>query len=43
MRAAGITRPFSGRIDGWSDPDPDNTTRAGAALQVLVLGRRKRA
>jgi mitochondrial fission protein ELM1 len=43
MRAAGITRPFSGRIEGWSDPVPDDTTRTGPALQVLVLRRRKRA
>jgi hypothetical protein len=43
MRAAGITRPFSGRIEDWSDPVPDDPTRTGPALQVLVLRRRKRA
>jgi mitochondrial fission protein ELM1 len=42
MRAAGITRRFSGRIEGWSDPVPDDTTPAGPALQVLVLRLRKR-
>jgi hypothetical protein len=39
MRAAGITRPFSGRIESWRYPIPDDTTRAGAALRELVLGR----
>jgi mitochondrial fission protein ELM1 len=43
MRAAGITRPFSGRIESWSYPIPDDTARAGAALRALVLGRRERA
>jgi hypothetical protein len=41
MSAAGITRPLSGRIEGWSDPD--DTTHASPALQVLALRRRKRA
>src|SRR6516164_3740369 len=43
MQAAGITRPFSGRIESWSYPVPDDTARAGAALRELVLERRKRA
>jgi len=42
MRAAGITRPFTGRIESWSYPIPDDTARAGAALRTLVLGRRAR-
>jgi uncharacterized protein len=43
MRAAGITRPFSGRIESWSYPIPDDTARAGAALRTIVLERRARA
>ena len=43
MSAAGITRPFSDRVEGWSDPGPGATRRASVALQILVLGRRKRA
>jgi uncharacterized protein len=43
MRAAGITRPFSGHIESWSYPIPDDTERAGAALRALVLERRERA
>ena len=43
MRAAGITRPFSGHIESWSYPIPDDTARAGAALRALVLERRERA
>jgi hypothetical protein len=39
MQAAGITRPFSGRIESWRYPIPDDTARAGAALRELVLGR----
>ena len=39
MRAAGITRPFSGHIESWSYPIPDDTARAGAALRALVLSR----
>jgi hypothetical protein len=45
MQAAGITRPFSGRIESWSYPIPDDTARAGAALRELVLkklGQRER-
>jgi uncharacterized protein len=42
MRAAGITRPFSGRVESWSYSIPDDTARAGAVLRALVLGRRKR-
>jgi mitochondrial fission protein ELM1 len=37
MQAAGITRPFTGRIESWSYPIPDDTARAGAALRALVL------
>jgi hypothetical protein len=36
VSAAGITRPFSDRVEGWSDPS------AGAYV-ALDLGRRKRA
>ncbi len=43
MQAAGITRPFSGHIESWSYPIPDDTARAGAALRALVLERRERA
>ena len=43
MRAAGITRPFSGHIESWSYPIPDDTARAGATLRALVLERRERA
>jgi uncharacterized protein len=39
MREAGITRPFTGRIESWSYPIPDDTARAGAALRALVLER----
>jgi hypothetical protein len=39
MRAAGITRPFAGRIETWSYRVPDDTGRAGAALRALVLSR----
>ena len=37
MQAAGITRPFSGRIESWRYTIPDDTARAGAALRELVL------
>jgi hypothetical protein len=46
MRAAGITRPFTGRIESWSYPIQDDTARAGATLRALVLtriGRTERA
>ena len=39
MQLAGITRPFSGRIEAWSYPIPDDTARAGAALRGLVIQR----
>jgi len=39
MQAAGITRPFTGRIESWCYPVPDDTARAGAALRELVLRR----
>src|ERR1700737_1005767 len=39
MRKAGVTRPFSGRIETWSYPIPDDTARAGAALRALALSR----
>ena len=39
MQAAGITRPFSGRIESWSYPIRDDTARAGAALRRLLLTR----
>jgi uncharacterized protein len=39
MRAAGITRPFCGRIEAWTYPVPDDTARAAAALRALVVRR----
>ncbi|MFL5265838.1 MAG: mitochondrial fission ELM1 family protein [Stellaceae bacterium] len=42
MRAAGITRPFAGRIENWTYPIPDDTARAGAALRALLLGNMER-
>jgi hypothetical protein len=39
MQKAGVTRPFSGRIETWSYPVPDDTARAGAALRALALSR----
>jgi uncharacterized protein len=39
MRAAGITRPFSGQIEDWSYAPLDDTARAGAALRALVIDR----
>src|SRR6202011_3886611 len=32
MHAAGITRPFSGRIESWCYPIPDDTAPPGAGL-----------
>jgi mitochondrial fission protein ELM1 len=42
MQAAGITRPFAGRLESWSYPFQDDTARAGAALRALVLARIER-
>jgi len=39
MQEAGITRPFSGRIESWSYAVPDDTARAGAALRALAISR----
>src|SRR5215472_17477034 len=39
MQLAGVTRPFSGRIESWSYPIPDDTARAGAILRELVIER----
>jgi uncharacterized protein len=39
MRDAGITRPFTGRIESWDYPALDDTARAGAMLRALVLER----
>ena len=39
MQAAGVTRPFVGRIESWSYPILDDTARAGAALRALFLSR----
>jgi hypothetical protein len=39
MRAAGVTRPFAGRIERWDYEPLDDTARAGAALRALVLDR----
>ena len=41
MREAGITRPFTGRIESWRYTPLDDTARAGAALRALVLDRRR--
>ncbi len=41
MREAGITRPFTGRLDTWCYAAPDDTARAGAAVRELVLARRR--
>ncbi|MBV8506935.1 MAG: mitochondrial fission ELM1 family protein, partial [Alphaproteobacteria bacterium] len=42
MQTAGITRPFSGQIEAWCYPIPDDTARAGTALRELVLKRLRR-
>jgi uncharacterized protein len=39
MQQAGITRPFSDRIESWSYPIPDDTARTGAALRDAVSRR----
>jgi uncharacterized protein len=39
MRAAGVTRPFTGRIESWSYQVRDDTARAGAALRALIVTR----
>jgi len=39
MQEAGITRPFSGRVESWTYQPLDDTARAGAALRALVLDR----
>jgi mitochondrial fission protein ELM1 len=39
MREAGITRPFSGRIDSWSYAPLDDTARAGKLLRDQVLAQ----
>jgi mitochondrial fission protein ELM1 len=39
MRAAGITRPFRGRLEDWRYARLDDTARAGATLRALVAGR----
>jgi uncharacterized protein len=39
LQSAGITRPFTGRIESWTYPIPDDTVRAGAVVRALVLGR----
>jgi mitochondrial fission protein ELM1 len=39
MRAAGITRPFRGRLESWSYAVPDDTRRAGSRLRALVMSR----
>ncbi|MBV9860459.1 MAG: mitochondrial fission ELM1 family protein [Alphaproteobacteria bacterium] len=39
MRAAGVTRSFSGEIESWSYAALDETRRAGEALRALVLRR----
>ncbi|MGA8399679.1 MAG: mitochondrial fission ELM1 family protein [Stellaceae bacterium] len=39
MQEAGITRPFTGRIESWRYEPLDDTARAGAALRALVTDR----
>ena len=39
MREAGITRPFTGKIESWSYSVPDDTARAGLMLREQVLAR----
>src|SRR5271166_3704104 len=39
MQRAGVIRPFTGSLETWSYPIPDDTARAGAAVRALVLGR----
>ena len=39
MQQAGITRPFTGRIEAWCYAVPDDTARAGAALRALLRRR----
>jgi hypothetical protein len=39
MRQAGVTRPFTGRLESWSYPALDDTARAGAALRGLIVSR----
>jgi uncharacterized protein len=39
MRRAGITRPFSGRIEHWTYSVPEDTAQAGKRLRALVLER----
>ena len=39
LRAAGITRPFRGRIESWSYAPLNDNARAGAALRELVRAR----
>ena len=41
MQEAGITRPFTGRVESWRYRPLDDTARAGAALRALVLERMK--
>jgi uncharacterized protein len=39
MRGAGITRPFTGKIESWSYSPLDDTARAGKLLRGQVLAR----
>jgi len=41
MAAAGITRPFCGRIENWSYAPLDDTARAGATLRALLAARQQ--
>jgi uncharacterized protein len=36
MQSLGVTRPFTGEIERWSYPPPDDNAQAGAALRRLL-------
>jgi mitochondrial fission protein ELM1 len=39
MRAAGITRPFTGAIEDWRYAPPDHTARAAAEIRRRLATR----
>ena len=39
LRAAGITRPFTGILEPWSYPPPDDTARAAAIIRPALAKR----
>ncbi len=40
MRDAGITRPFTGELEHWDYPPPDETRRAADAIRDRIAARR---